>query len=254
MNPSSSELFITEDSSVHAVTRSKSKDTQIQEEALQEVPKPYISQVKDILTEDKNSQLKELSSVNLSIPLDILAKSMPDLASKINESLTVTPTNIHHLSKLNNKIECTYVDILVNNYPVRAIVDSGAPINIISTKLVSKIGLKPDLEYSHEYGTAGTHSVMSKGAYSSLPLTFGNLSISAPAIVTPNSTCDILIGTAFMKEFGVKLFHETDTFEILNHKLPLLYSRDQDSKKKNILTMFLRINYSKFVFLGEYML
>ena len=234
MNPSSSELFITEDSSVHAVTRSKSKDTQIQEEALQEVPKPYISQVKDVLTEDKNSQLKELSSVNLSIPLDILAKSMPDLASKINESLTVTPTNIHHLSKLNNKIECTYVDILVNNYPVRAIVDSGAPINIISTKLVSKIGLKPDLEYACEYGTAGTHSVMSKGAYSSLPLTFGNLSISAPAVVIPNSTYDILIGTAFMKEFGVKLCHETDTFEILNHKLPLLYSRDQDLKKRTI--------------------
>ena len=167
MNPSSSELFITEDSSVHAVTCSKSKDTQIQEEALQEVPKPYISQVKDVLTEDKNSQLKELSSVNLSIPLDILAKSMPNLASKINESLTVTPTVIHYLSKLNNKIERTYVDILVNNYPVRAIVDSGAPINIISTKLVSKIGLKPDLEYSCEYGTAGIHLVMSKGAYSS---------------------------------------------------------------------------------------
>ena len=107
MNPSSSELFITEDSSVHAVTRSKSKDTQIQEEALQKVPKPNISQVKDVLTEDKNSQVKELSSFNLSIPLDILAKSMPNLASKINESLTVTATNIHHLSKLNNKIECT---------------------------------------------------------------------------------------------------------------------------------------------------
>ena len=199
MNPSSSELFITEDSSVHAVTRSKSKDTQIQEEALQEVPKPYISQVKDVLTEDKNSQLKELSSVNLSIPLDILAKSMPDLASKINESLTVTPTNIHHLSKLNNKIECTYVDILFNKYPVCAIVDSGAPINKISTKLVSKIGLKPDLEYTCEYRTAGTHSVLSKGAYSSSPLTFGNLSISAPAVVIPNSTYDILIGTAFIE-------------------------------------------------------
>ena len=139
MNPSSSELFITEDSSIHAVTRSKSKDTQIQEEALQEVPKPYISQVKDVLTEDKNSQLKELSSVNLSIPLDILAKSMPNLASKINESLTVTPTNIHLLSKLNNKIECTYVDILVNNYPVCAIVDSGAPILLYPPSLYLKL-------------------------------------------------------------------------------------------------------------------
>ena len=93
--------------------------------------------------------------------MEILAYSMPNLASKINESLSVTPTNIHYLSKLNNKIECTYVDILVNNYPVCAIVDFGAPINIISTKLASKIGLKPDLEYTCEYRTAGTHSLMS---------------------------------------------------------------------------------------------
>ena len=86
---------------------------------------------------------------------------------------------------------------------------------------------------------------MSKGAYSSLTLTFGNLSISAPAVVNPKSTYEFLIGTAFMKEFGVKLCHETDTFEILTHKLPLLYSRDQDSKKRSIFySVFLRISYS----------
>ena len=116
------------------------------------------------------------------------------------------------------------VDILVNNQSVRAIVDLGAPMNIISTKLVKRLGVPPDIEHKKKYGTAGPRNTTSQGAYLALPLRFGSIAVTAPAVVLPNQNYDFLIGTLFLKTYGVQTCHANDMLSILGQQLPLSYS------------------------------
>ena len=46
----------------------------------------------------------------------------------------------------NSSIECTYINIFVNNTAVCATVDSGAPFNIVTTQLCKKLNSLPDLD------------------------------------------------------------------------------------------------------------
>lgn len=51
--------------------------------------------------------------------------------------------------------DCTYADYFVNKVKVQAIVDCGAPGNIILTSLMKKIKLAPNIDHLVVYGTAG---------------------------------------------------------------------------------------------------
>ena len=87
----------------------------------------------------------------------------------------------------------------MNRVKIRAIIDTGALINVISTHFAKKLGIAPDIDFHKEFGTAGSQSTVTQGAYSALPLCFGSLAVSAPDIVLPNQHYDFLIGTLFMK-------------------------------------------------------
>ncbi|KAJ9080682.1 hypothetical protein DSO57_1022347 [Entomophthora muscae] len=52
--------------------------------------------------------------------------------------------------------------------------------------------------YKKQYGTSGIDCTTAQGAYSALPLHFGSLAVSAPAIVLSNENYNILIGNLFM--------------------------------------------------------
>ena len=116
----------------------------------------------------------------------------------------------------------------VNKVKIRAIVDTGAPINIISTRFAKRLGIALDLDHCKEFGTAGTQSTTAQGAYSALPLCFGLLSVAAPAIVLPNQNYNFLIGTAFMKQFNVTICHKNHLFTIFGQNIPLHYSAKSD--------------------------
>ncbi|KAJ9089530.1 DNA damage-inducible protein 1 [Entomophthora muscae] len=120
--------------------------------------------------------------------------------------------------------KCTYADMFVNKLKVRAIINTGAPINIVSSKLVRRMGLTPDIGHKKQYGTAGLGCTTAQGEYSALPLRFGLLAVSAPAIMLPNENYNILIGTSFMQQYGVKTDLENDVLEILEQAIPLYYN------------------------------
>ena len=88
-------------------------------------------------------------------------------------------------------------------------------MNIISTKLVKRKGVPPDIEHKKEYGTAGPHNTTLQGAYLALPLRFGSIAVTAPAVVLPNQNYDFLIGTSFLKTYGVQTCHVNNTLSIL---------------------------------------
>ena len=132
-----------------------------------------------------------------------------------------------HINKFlsNSSIECTFINIFVNNTAVCAIVDSGAPFNIVTTWLCKKLNILPDLDYAKEFGTDGQFSTTLQGAFSALLLWFGGIVVSAPAVVVPSTTYNMLIGTSFLKRYKVIMDHDSSSFHILGCNLPILYKK-----------------------------
>ena len=125
--------------------------------------------------------------VQVAIPLDTIASLYHKLSKGLSTVLKITvDLSINHLNTNSSDIECTFVDILVNNKSVRAIVDLSVPINIISTKLVKRLGVPPNIKHKKECITAGPHIATFQGAYLALPLRFGSIAVTAPAVVLPN--------------------------------------------------------------------
>ncbi|KAJ9089148.1 hypothetical protein DSO57_1015863 [Entomophthora muscae] len=132
----------------------------------------------------------------------------------------------------------------VSNNPsihlVQSIIDSGAPVNIVSTTLVKQLKIAPDVDYCKQYCNAGLVPTVSQGMYSVLPLQFGSLAVSSPAIVFPHKDFDILIGIQFMQNFGAKIDFQENLLEILGQKLPIYYTLDgeiPETKRYNYINI-----------------
>ena len=166
----------------HAVTRSQQLA-----EACKEVAKPYIEQIslETNLKQDSNSDDELLlNNVNVLLPIKYISKSYPHLFNELIQTFSKLDQFKQSVHFLNSN--CNYIDVKVNKVPVRAILDTGAPGNIVLSKFVKKLGLQPDLIHEEIHGTAGPHSTKSTGAYSSLPIKFGSLITTAPAVVLEN--------------------------------------------------------------------
>ena len=86
---------------------------------------------------------------------------------------------------------------------------------------MKRLKLLPDLPYEREYGTAGKEVVKSIGAYSNLPMRFGTLQISAPAVVLDNNSYDLLLGTSFLRSAKTITDMTQKTFSIMGYKMDL---------------------------------
>ncbi|KAJ9079329.1 hypothetical protein DSO57_1036416 [Entomophthora muscae] len=75
---------------------------------------------------------------------------------------------------------CTWIEVTIFDTPIRAVLETGAPTNIISSHLVRRLGFLPDISYAEFFFTAGVESIKSNGAYSSVPLRFGELVVTYP--------------------------------------------------------------------------
>ncbi|KAJ9073245.1 DNA damage-inducible protein 1 [Entomophthora muscae] len=180
-------------------THSKAQASQ---EAIKEVSNPYACQLLDN-TPDTEPQLSgdttPLRGINMAIPMKTMKDHHPELCDSIVKFLsTANNLDIHLVNNISSYSECTYADIFVNKLKVRAIIDTGAPINIVSSQLMRQMGLAPDIDHKKQCGTAGLDCTTAQGAYDTLPLHFGSLAVSPSAIVLPNENYNILIGTSFM--------------------------------------------------------
>ncbi|KAJ9086658.1 DNA damage-inducible protein 1 [Entomophthora muscae] len=207
-------------------TRSK---VQASQEATKEVSKPYACQLLDNLPDTKPQHLGDatpLRGVNVAILMKTMKDHHPELCDSIVKFISTTENlDIQLVNNMGSSYsECTYADIFVNKLKVQAIIDTGAPINILPSKLVQQMRLAPDIDHKKQYGTAGLDCTTSQKAYSALPLHFGSLAVSAPAIVLPNENYDILIRTLFMQQYGVKTDLEDDVLKILGQEIPLYYN------------------------------
>ncbi|KAJ9079202.1 hypothetical protein DSO57_1037790 [Entomophthora muscae] len=203
------------------------------------VSKPYAVQVQDTcLNESPNisSNVPNLKGVQLAMLLETIKNNLPEIGQSLKQYFdTLAPLGIHLLNLHSETYsKCTYANISVNKMKVRAIIDSRAKINIVFTCLVQKLGLAPDIAHSRVYGTAGLHTTTSKGAYSAIPMQFGSIAVSSPAVVLPSQNYNVLIGTTFMQKYDVKIDMENVTFTILKQTIPLYYTKDAASVKEKL--------------------
>ncbi|KAJ9059535.1 DNA damage-inducible protein 1 [Entomophthora muscae] len=178
-----------------------------------------------------STDTSNLKGVNIAIPIDTMKAHHPKLCDSILKFLSMADDlDIYLVNKISSSYsECTYADIFVNKIKVQAIIDTGAPINIVSTCLVKRLGLAPDIDHQKQYGTAGLTVTTAQGASSALTLRFGSLALLALAIVLTNDNYDILIDTLFMRQYRVRTDLAADTFEILGQTIPLYYCYNKDT-------------------------
>ncbi|KAJ9063215.1 hypothetical protein DSO57_1002513 [Entomophthora muscae] len=203
---------------------------QVSQEATKEVSKPYDCQLLEDTPDMEPQHLGDatpLRGVNMAIPMETMKDHHPELCDSIVKFLsTANNLEIHLVNNIGSSYsEWTYTDIFVDKLKVQAIIDTGAPINIVSSKLVQQMRLAPDIDHKKKYGTAGLDCTTAQGVYSMLPLRFGSLAVSAPAIVLPNENYNILIRTLFMQQYGVKTDLENDVLKILGQAIPLYYNQ-----------------------------
>lgn len=66
-----------------------------------------------------------------------------------------------------------------------------------------------------------SHTNTAIGAYSALPMRFGNFLITAPAVVLPNNSYNILISTQFSLEFQEVINYKEIYLLLLSYKVPI---------------------------------
>ncbi|KAJ9072009.1 hypothetical protein DSO57_1031622 [Entomophthora muscae] len=143
---------------VHMVqTRSK---VQASQETTKEVSKPYACQLLDDTPDiepQRSGDATPLRGVNVAILMDTMKDHLPKMCDSIVKFLsTANNLDIHLVNNIGYSYsECTYADIFVNKLKVQDIINTGAPINIVSSKLVQCMSLAPDIDHKKQYGTAG---------------------------------------------------------------------------------------------------
>ena len=107
-------------------------------------------------------QVHKLEFVSVSLTLSILKNCCSKLDNTITSFINILkPSNKLAITNLKAKLNCTYVDVWVNKIKILEIVDTYAPINVISTLFAKMLGIATDFDCRKEFGTAGLQSTTS---------------------------------------------------------------------------------------------
>ena len=203
------------------------------------INRPYAEALADVNLEGDNivdvaktieNRLAKYKDIQISLSLEELTRLSPKVSASLSQIFSRTKSALPILvastvNLFNTGTKCTYIHIIVNHKKVIAILDTGAPENILSTKLMNSIKLAPDVDYKKSFGTAGPNVTRAVGAYSALTLRFGKTILQSPAIVLKNNNYDILIGTSFMRQWNCKIDLGKNLFFINVKKFLFLFQK-----------------------------
>ena len=89
-----------------------------------------------------------------------------------------------------------------------------------------QVRIAPDISYNWEYNTAENSTTKAIGAYSLLPLCFGGLVLTCPAVVLGSNSYDTLIGTKFLRDFRAEISYSSNKMTVLGYAVPLIFDND----------------------------
>ncbi|KAJ9082827.1 hypothetical protein DSO57_1000812 [Entomophthora muscae] len=198
--------------------------------------KPYLLQSVEsdnIDPQDDPYSFSIFVNFSISLPLQTILKVVPGLESSLSslrEALNPQGVHITLPIELCNPISrlCTWIEVTIFDTPIRAVLDTSAPTNIISSCLVRRLVFLPDISYAESFFTAGVESIKSNGAYSSVPLRFGELVVTYPEVVLESESYYLLIGTDFLRTYQTEVSHLYGHFSILRYTVPLLFKDSSD--------------------------
>lgn len=174
-----------------------------------------------------------------------ISNALKQIFSRTEDELPILVASHENLFNLGT--ECTYIHITINHKNVIAILDTGEPENIFSTKLINLIKLAPVVNYNHSFGTVGPNVTCAVRAYNALILRFGKSILQSPAIVLNNDNYDILISTRFMHKWNCKIDLGKELFYIIGEEIPIFFSRQVPvSSARNI--HWINVEYPKGTF------
>ncbi|KAJ9078651.1 hypothetical protein DSO57_1004608 [Entomophthora muscae] len=225
--------------------------TQSQKAALEEegeaiVARPYTQQIMEMNSDEplQSEDTPCLENISIVLPFKEMASYYPGVIDSLMQFVEASNnTSIHLVNKNSTYSDCTYCDILVNKVKVQAIIDSGTPVNIVSTTLVKQLKIVPNVDYCKQYGNAGPTPTFPKECTVCCPYNLDLLQ-SPLLLLCFHRDFDILIGTQFMQNFGAKIDFQENVLEILGQKLPIYYTLDgiiPDTKRCN----YINIAYQK---------
>ena len=199
----------------HAVTRRKTREAAISHKEAQEmVSRPYADILSDMEVNLDNpddilsliqKKLELFSKIKVRFTLADLLKIAPDIYSSLSKVVWNTEESMEQVLAVQSKLfmgdcNCAYAYVTVNKKRIIAILDTSAPENIVSSKLMCSMNLALDIDYNQSFGTAGPNTTKAIGAYSALSMRIGKFVVQKPTIVLPNKSYDMLIGASFFKE------------------------------------------------------
>ncbi|KAJ9080132.1 DNA damage-inducible protein 1 [Entomophthora muscae] len=122
---------------------------------------------------------------------------------------------------------------------IKAVLNTGLPVNIVSSKLMKKLKLAPNLNYHQSSGTASLSMTYTIGVYSALPMCFGKLLLAVPAVVLENESYDLLVGTQFLGEYNGIINIKDVYLSILGYEVPLIFEEPIKVPGKRLKTCVL---------------
>lgn len=227
------------ESEVLVTTKSQNKKPQPHQllpdaiEIENKVAQPY--KIQEQLLQEQDAPFNQsLVNVKLLFPLNKVKDFAPrlfKLLSQLEENSQVLHSTLKDFDAPNS----TYLQVEILGIPTMAVIDTGAPLVILSSSFASKIRFQPDLEYNKFFGTAGQSKVQALGAYLSIPISFGNILTTSPAIFLYASGYNVLLGTSYLEKYSTVIDNRNNTFNLLGHLFPLLRQNSslKGSDKKN---------------------
>ena len=207
------------------------------------VSRPYLTQARrPPVIVDSSQDAATLAdglfkNVQVSLPLQTVYKEFPALRKVVEkwDSELAESTQILAVTPPFGKA-MTRVEVTIQKVKIKAVLDTGSPVNVVSSKLMRRLRLAPDLNYDQVYGTAGLASTRAMGAYSALPMRFGKLLVTAPAVVLENESYDMLIGTQFLREYQATVSLKEGCLQLLGYKIPLIFEEPAKVKGAKLRT------------------
>ena len=139
------------------------------------------------------------NNVNITLPLSKIQHLIPNLLNilkKLEDTPQILYTNIEEFQNPSS----TYIRVKVAGVSSLAVLDTGAPLVILSSHFAKQLRLDPDVEYNKVFGTAGEKNTQALGAYLSIPIKIGNITTFSPAIILNASGYNILCWIKLLRE------------------------------------------------------
>lgn len=155
--------------------RSKVKARYVKE-ARDIISKPYLLQAKkpfivtNSILETIHASEAPFSSINGSFPLKELYVQCPQFRQVISNWEKALESKTDHIHFLDDNMAHLVTKVIVNiqKSRIKAVLDFGAPDTVVSSKLMQRLKLAPDVGYCKIYGTAGSHTTKAIGGYMAL--------------------------------------------------------------------------------------